>query len=138
MNMVHQDIRDDKTERGTVLFLMSWWSEHYNRPLKDPVLQEYTLEELSYEYYNYHKRQEYKLEKQEENDRIEEDKAWDEAEAWADEMEAMDEAERQTAETVDPREDPKNIEWMQKQIDDAKKQFGDDVGEDLSISFEDD
>lgn len=26
--------------------IKTWWCQHYNRPFKDPLLQEYTLEEL--------------------------------------------------------------------------------------------
>jgi hypothetical protein len=31
-------------------FLEFWWSRKFNRPLKDPLLQTYTLEELAYEW----------------------------------------------------------------------------------------
>ena len=31
---------------------MSWWSKEYSRPLKDPLLLSYTLEELLYEFYD--------------------------------------------------------------------------------------
>ena len=31
-------------------FLQFWWSQKYNRPLKDPLLHSYTLEELAYEW----------------------------------------------------------------------------------------
>lgn len=31
--------------------LQWWWCRQYNRPLKDPLLQEYTLEELQIEYF---------------------------------------------------------------------------------------
>ncbi len=32
---------------------MWWWCKHYNRPLKDPLLLEYTLEELQIEHLMY-------------------------------------------------------------------------------------
>jgi hypothetical protein len=31
--------------------LQWWWCKRYNRPMKDPLLQEYTIEELQIEYY---------------------------------------------------------------------------------------
>lgn len=31
-------------------FLEFWWCRTYNRPLKDPVLAQYSLDELTYEY----------------------------------------------------------------------------------------
>ena len=43
---------DLTTERQMTLFLKSWWSNLYNRPLKDPLLESYTLEELLYEFYD--------------------------------------------------------------------------------------
>jgi len=33
--------------------LQWWWCNHYRRPLKDPLLQEYTLEELQIEHFMY-------------------------------------------------------------------------------------
>ena len=38
------------TEEQVLLFLQSWWSRTYNRPLKDPLLHSYTMEELIYEF----------------------------------------------------------------------------------------
>lgn len=35
-------------------FLQFWWCQKFNRPLKDPVLQSYTLDELCYEYIRYY------------------------------------------------------------------------------------
>lgn len=34
-------------------FLKFWWCQKYNRPLKDPLLDQYTLEELTYEWLRY-------------------------------------------------------------------------------------
>ena len=34
------------------LFLRSWWSKTYNRPLKDPLLDTHTIQELLYEFYD--------------------------------------------------------------------------------------
>jgi len=102
-----------------MLFLRHWWSEHYNRPLKDPMLDSYTLEELTYEYYDKierHKAAEDGLE--EESDRIE-NEALQENLTWAEE------------------EERKEREEMLKQLelDKAKQEYGDDYGEDIDIEF---
>lgn len=34
------------------VFFKSWWCRHYNKPYKSQELQEYTLEELIYEYFD--------------------------------------------------------------------------------------
>jgi len=83
-----------------------------------------------------------------EADRIEEEKL-QEAEDWADMMEAEEEAERQAQlkkeqkeaesepeEIPDPRNDPEQIKWMEEEIKKSKLLFGDDFGEDVSLDFE--
>lgn len=35
-------------------FLRFWWCRHFNRPMKDPLLREYTLDELCYEFLRYY------------------------------------------------------------------------------------
>lgn len=122
------------------LFLTSWWSEFYKRPLKDPLLGEYTLEELAYEYYNHIERRKADSEAiQAENDKIEEAKEA-EAEKWADDMEKeeAEEATKATAAPSDPRQDPSNKKWMEEQIRINKEQLGEDFGENLSLDFEND
>lgn len=125
-----------------------WWCEHYKRPLKDPLLQEYTLEELAYEYYMVNEKDVYREEMaKDEADKIEEAKLQDE-EDWADMMEAQfdeqveepkkPEKKEEPPKPVDPRLDPKNIEWMEKHIEENKLFFGEDFGEDVGISFEED
>lgn len=135
---------------------MNWWCTYYNRPLKDPLLQQYTIEELAYEYYLIAAIAERREElANEEADRIEE-KQLQAAEDWADQMEAEEEAEIAAAEArkkkllekkeepeepeeqVDPRTDPKQIEWMEEEMKKNKLLFGDDFGEDLDINFEGD
>jgi hypothetical protein len=37
-----------------VRFLQFWWCQKYNRPLKDPLLSTYTINELLYEYLRYY------------------------------------------------------------------------------------
>jgi len=135
---------------------MDWWSQHYNRPLKDPILQTYTFEELMYEY---HTNQERKAAQNSvielDADKIEEAKEQADQE-WADKMEkeeaeelaqliaakkkkAAEEeaAEKKAAEQLDPSKDPSNVEWMEQQIERAKKEIGPEFGKDLKVSFKD-
>jgi len=126
---------------------MSWWSQTYNRPLKDPILQTYTLEELIYEYNEYNERKaSIEISLEQEADKIEEAKE-QKAHDWADEMEKEDilieaakakaKADKAVKEQSDPREDPKNLEWMEKEIQKAKEKHGDDFGEDIKMDFND-
>lgn len=34
-------------------FLQFWWCRTYNRPLKDPILLSYTIDELAYEFFRH-------------------------------------------------------------------------------------
>ena len=134
-------------EKRNRLYLMNWWCNHYNRPLKDPLLQQYTTEELAYEYYLINEYDVVREEKAKaEDDRIEEARL-QEAEDWADMMEAEEEAERKAAEErkkakeepeFDPVNNPEQREWMEKEIEKNKLFFGEDFGEDVSLKFEDD
>ena len=76
-----------------MLFLRSWWSKYYSRPLKDPILDTYTVEELYYEYLDKIEREK-AAEKhaEEEHDRIENDKE-KAAVDWAEQEEAKELAE---------------------------------------------
>lgn len=130
------------TEEATMRFLISWWCKYYNRPMKDPLLKEYTVEELAYEYYNVIEREAFSVEVRErEQDRIEEE-AWNDAEAWADKMEQeevnMKMKNNKKAKDYDPLTDPDEIAWMEKQMAIDREKFGDDFGEDLSMNFGDD
>ena len=124
-----------------------WWCEHYNRPLKDPMLQEYSLEDLIYERFIVMERAAYIKEmEEEETDRIEEEKL-QEDDDWADQMETMlgnqeakkqPEPKKEPKEEYDPTKDPENIKWMEQEMEANKSFFGDDFGEDIDINFEDD
>lgn len=126
-----------------MLFLQSWWSRTYNRPLKDPLLQSYTLEELLYEFYDRIERQKAEDERLEREDvKIEEDKD-KAAEDWAEKMEREErEAEMRTdaakSQEVkpDPAKDPENVKWMEEQLRAAKQVYGDTFGEDIDDQFE--
>jgi hypothetical protein len=140
------------TEEQLLLFLQSWWSRTYNRPLKDPLLLSYSLEELLYEFYDRIERTKAEEERiQRENDRIEEEKEkaaldWAEQEEKK-ELEAMmaEAAKQQMAEAAkqqsdsanqDPTKDPANIAWMEEQIRQAKEIYGESFGEDIDETFE--
>jgi hypothetical protein len=112
------------------LFLRSWWSKLYNRPLKDPLLDTYTLYELLYEYRD-------KIERvkvaemgiEQETDKIEDAKT-DETLDW------IEEEERKEREAMEAAQQAKLIEdekWMVQQL---KKENGDDFGEDIDLNFQ--
>ena len=121
---------------------MSWWSRTYNRPLKDPLLLSYSLEELIYEYYDHVERDKAAEETQaKKTDRIEEEKAeadddWADAMERQEEEEAIREAEKiATEKNIDPAQDPANIKWMEDQIKKDKELHGEDFGDDVDIEF---
>ena len=123
------------------MFFQSWWSRTYNRPLKDPILLSYTLEELIYEFYDRIERQEAAKERLEEEDvKIELDK--DQANLdWAEQEERKELAALKTQAAQqevrpDPTKDPANIKWMEDQLAAAKKVHGDTFGEDIEDNFE--
>ena len=127
-----------------MLFLKSWWSRTYNRPLKDPLLENYTIEELLYEFYDRIERLKAEQERLEQEDvKMEEDKD-KQAEDWAEKMEREErEAEMRSSAAkseekpaIDPAKDPENIKWMEEQLQAAKQVYGDTFGEDIEENFE--
>jgi hypothetical protein len=134
---------DLDTEEQLLLFLQSWWSRTYNRPLKDPLLQSYTIEELLYEFYDRVERLKAEQERLEQEDvKIEENKD-KQAEDWAEKMEREEreaelraEAAKSEEKLVDPTKDPENIKWMEEQLRAAKKIHGETFGEDIDDNFE--
>jgi hypothetical protein len=46
----HHQIDPTSSEEALTRQLRLWWCIKYNRPLKDPLLDSYTLDELAYEY----------------------------------------------------------------------------------------
>lgn len=120
------------------LFLKSWWSNLYNRPLKDPLLESYTLEELLYEFYDKMERAKAAEERiVKDADKMEEAKE-KEVLDWAEQEERkeMEEMKRQAAKAAaDPTKDPENIKWMNEQLEAYKKQHGDTFGEDIEETF---
>lgn len=136
------------SEEKLLLFLQSWWSRTYNRPLKDPLLLSYSLPELLYEFYDRIERikaEEERVEQQ--SDKIEEKKE-KEALDWAEQEElreieeakakelATKKTKTQSSPVEDPLKDPANIAWMEKQLQEAKVMYGDSFGEDIDDIFE--
>ena len=137
-------------EKQLTLYLQSWWSNLYNRPLKDPLLLSYTLEELLYEFYDRIEREKARYEQTEqETDKIEDDREKDNLD-WAEEeerkeMEALKAAKKDMVELSDQEiadsiiNDPENQKWMQEQLEkeiaEGKATFGEDFGEDIEEEF---
>ena len=119
------------SEAAQIRFLSYWWSKTYLRPLKDPLLQSYTLEELYYEYKEHTEREKAAKERTEqEADNIDKAKE-DEALAWA---EAEEKKEQVQGDGIwSPT--PEDKAWMDDQIKQGKEAFGDDFGEDISEDF---
>lgn len=121
------------------LFLKSWWSSTYNRPLKDPLLESYTLEELLYEFYDKIEREKAREERStKEADKMEEAKE-KEVLDWAEEEEKKELEEmkqNQEKKKLDPTKDPENIKWMEEQLEKAKQVHGDTFGDDIDEKFE--
>ncbi len=134
---------DLDTEEQLLLFLQSWWSRTYSRPLKDPILLSYTLEELLYEFYDRIERtkaDEERLEQEDVKMEVDKDK---QAEDWAEKMEREEreaelraQAKKSEEPIKDPTKDPANIKWMEEQIQAAKKVHGDTFGEDIEDTFD--
>lgn len=123
------------------LFLKSWWSNTYNRPLKDPLLESYTLEELIYEFYDRMERQKAAEERVDQDaDKMEEAKE-KEVLDWAEQEERkeMEEMKRMAEKpSVDPTQDPQNVKWMNEQLNAYKAVHGDSFGEDIDETFSED
>lgn len=121
------DARHTTSDEGMLLFLQSWWSRTYNRPLKDPLLQSYTLHELLYEF---HDKQQRKLAAEvsfeEEADKIEEAKEQETLD-WVEEEEKK---EREAA--AEAKRKQEEEKWMLEQL---KKEHGEDFGEDINLDL---
>jgi hypothetical protein len=109
--------------------LRSWWSKTYNRPLKDPLLDTYTIWELLYEYKDKVERiRASELSVEQETDKIEDAKT-DETLAWIEEEERREKEAREAAQKAQKEKDE---QWMVEQL---KKEKGEDFGEDINLDF---
>ena len=133
---------DLQHEDQLILFLRSWWSRTYNRPLLDPLLQAYTLEQLLYEFYDRIERRLAEEERVASAEISKEDNKTKNDLDWAEKMEqeelaeikakaAADEAKK----VEDPTKDLENVKWMEEQLRLAKDQYGDTFGEDIEEKF---
>jgi hypothetical protein len=123
-NIAKHDSLNKDTEEKLDLFLRSWWSKTYSRPLKDPILQEYTLFELLYEYHD--KIERIKADRvviEQEADKIE-DEQIEETLSWIEEEEKKEKEEAEAKK--------KEEEWMIKSL---KEELGDDFGQDINLDF---
>jgi hypothetical protein len=123
------------SEEQLLLFLQSWWSRTYNRPLLDPLLLSYTIDQLLYEFYDRVERRAAEEERAKEDELAKEDNKEKADLDWADKME-QEELEMKAKATEDPTKNPDNVKWMKEQMDAHKAQFGEDFGEDLEVNFE--
>lgn len=98
---------------------------------------------MLFEYHDHYERLKAEVEQAEqEGDKIETGKIqdtldWAEKEEQA-ELEAMKKKQANggfTEEYLDPLSDPANKEWVEKQLAEAKKIYGDDFGEDIDTDF---
>lgn len=111
------------------MFLRSWWSRTYNRPLKDPLLDSYSLLELLYEYRDKVER----VRAEEAGFELEADKIEDaKTEETLDWIEEEERKEREAAEAAAKAKLERDDQWMLEQL---KKQNGDDFGEDIDLTF---
>ena len=132
----------DSDEQLT-LFLRSWWSRTYNRPLLDPLLQSYTLEQLLYEFYDRVERFAAEEERVKQTE-IQQEENKEKADLdWAEKMEQEELAQMkakaagvESKKIEDPTKDPENIKWMEEQMKIHKEQFGETFGEDIEENFE--
>ena len=122
-------------------FLKAWWSRQYNRPLKDPLLLTYTLEELLYEFYDYVERQKAQEEHDDgDDDRIVEQRR-KQALDWAEQEEQRELANlKKELNTAEPKQEgfkpsKDDLDWVNKQLDEAKKLHGESFGEDIEEDF---
>lgn len=103
----------------------------------------YSLEELLYEFYDKIERRKAEEERiHSESDKIEEDKErqvldWAEIEEKK-ELEALKSkaAAQEKKPDQDPTKDPKNVAWMEEQLQQGKKIFGESFGENIEEGFD--
>lgn len=125
------------SEAAQIRFLSYWWSKTYSRPLKDPLLQSYTLEELYYEYKEHSEREKAAKERvEQEADNIDKAKE-DEALAWAEAEEKREAESLKSDPDIKPEwsPTPEDKAWMENQIKQGKELYGEDFGEDINEDF---
>jgi hypothetical protein len=117
--------------------LQSWWSNYYERPLKDPLLESYTLEELLYEYHDKVERR--KAEEQssdKEADRIEEERIKTSLD-WAEEEERKELETIRVQEAEEAKRKAEEQIEIERQIEIARNTIGGDFSDDIDTDFGD-
>lgn len=84
------------SEKAITRFLRVWWCVQYNRPFKDPLLNEYTLDELVYEYLIHY----YLDPKNDPKKKAEEEASQDDDNAWVKKMLEQQKAQAQAKENA--------------------------------------
>jgi len=128
------------TNQDALLFRMqAWWSSYYSRPLKDPILQSYTLEELLYEYYDKIERskvaEENKIieEENQETECLQDNLDWAEQEEMK-ELANNNNIKQKLNETITKTKTDE--EWMRERIIEEEKAQDSSFGEDINLDFE--
>jgi hypothetical protein len=127
--------------------LRRWWCHHYKRPYKDPLLDDYTFEELAFEYFDITAERNTKtLEEKVSEEAETEDRAWAEEEE-ARELAAAEAEEVKAAELTDIAalesdtivEEAVSVsdeQWANKILENPSADDVDNEGGDISASFE--
>lgn len=106
------------------------------------MLLSYTLEELLYEFYDRIERMAAEEERSVKAETLTEDAKEKEVLDWIAEEERKEaqgnapKVQSDNKPPVDPTKDPANVKWMEEQIRLAKQHLGDDFGEDLELTFD--
>jgi hypothetical protein len=119
------------------LYLKSWWSKEYNRPLKDPLLESYTLYDLLFEYHDKVSREKaIDLKLEQEADKIEQEEEeelfdWIEEEEQK-ERELLEKAQEEKKRKSEEKAQEEEEQWM---LDQLKNEYGEDFGGDIDQDF---
>lgn len=101
----HRMVDPNASEEDLRRALQVWWALKYSRPFKDPLLAEYTLNDLCYEYLTHH----FLKPENDPRKQIEESKEIDDEALWIKKM--LEEMKAQQAKKVpDQTEKPKEVE----------------------------
>jgi hypothetical protein len=102
--VIAQQLEDPASSVDSLFrFLRFWWCKTYNRPFKDPLLAEYTLDELTYEYLRHY----FALPDNDPSKKIEAEQRQEDDEAWVKKM--LAEAKAKKPEPVKPVEKTQEV-----------------------------
>ena len=109
-----------------------WWSRYYARPLKDPLLDTYTLEDLLYEFHSIRHRKDAEEEESKESGAKILDEKIDETLAWAEE-----DQKRESELAAKAGESPAPINQTVVQGEPAAADIPEEFPPDINVSFGD-